>query len=59
MRERYDEETMFKVLNAMREVGITRDQAQDAINTMHNDGILFRERAKNNDVHKSRAPNPW
>lgn len=47
MPETYDEETMFKVLKAMREVGITRDQAKDAINTMHNDGILFRERAKN------------
>lgn len=44
MEETFDEVTMFKVNRALRDSGLTLEQAQDAINEMQNAGILFRER---------------
>lgn len=40
----YDEQTLFKVLEALRE-SLTEEQALTAITAMQNAGILFRERA--------------
>lgn len=44
--EYFDEYTMFKVYNAMREGGITDLGARELINALQNAGILFRERVK-------------
>jgi len=43
--EWYDDYTLLKVVHAMREAGISDQQAEDAITAMQNAGILFRERA--------------
>ena len=43
--ETYDWKTMDKVYDALREVGVTDQQAVDAVTIMQNAGILFRERA--------------
>lgn len=37
------QETMYKVYDALKEAGLTRQQALDAINEMQNAGIYFRE----------------
>lgn len=42
----YDEYTLLKVVHALREAGISDDQADAAINQMQNRGILFRERVR-------------
>lgn len=39
----HDEDTLFKVYKSMIEVGVTAVQAQEAITSMQNKGILFRE----------------
>lgn len=44
--EHFDEDTLFKVINALVRSGLTEQQATDAINEMQNAGILFRERSK-------------
>lgn len=44
MDETHDDDTLFKVAVALREVGLTEQQIDDAINSMQNYGILFRER---------------
>lgn len=41
----YDEDTLFKVYDALREVGLNQQQVTDAVSLMQNAGILFRERA--------------
>lgn len=41
---RYDEETLSKVYRAMVQSGLTYAQAEDAVNAMQSEGILFRER---------------
>lgn len=42
---RYDEETLSKVYRALVQVaGLTYAQAEDAVNAMQSEGILFRER---------------
>lgn len=43
-RETYNEQTLFKVFNALRRTGLPERVAQDAITEMQNEGILFRER---------------
>lgn len=40
----YTEETLFKVYKAIRRAGVTEEFAEQIINEMQNDGILFRER---------------
>lgn len=35
---------LIKVVQSLREAGATEDLALDAINSMHKNGILFRER---------------
>lgn len=40
----YDEETEFKVLHALVRVGLTIPQAQEAMQHMSRNGIVFRER---------------
>lgn len=42
--EDYDDETMAMVYMALMESGLTHEQAVNAINSMQNAGILFRER---------------
>lgn len=42
----YDEFTLLKVMKALRENGMSRDQVEIAINDMQNAGILFRERPR-------------
>lgn len=42
--EYHDEETLFKTRNALREANLTETQIDDAISSMQNYGILFRER---------------
>lgn len=42
--EGFDENTMFKVLDSLREAGLNEQNARDCINEMLNKGILFRER---------------
>lgn len=37
------QETMYKVYDALKEAGLTQQQAFDAINQMQNAGIYFRE----------------
>lgn len=37
--------TMFKVYDALKDVGLTKQQAIDAISSMQNNGIYFREAA--------------
>lgn len=41
----YDEGTLFKVYDALAEVGLERQQVIDAVSLMQNAGILFREQA--------------
>lgn len=41
--EGYNDWTMFKVYDAIREVGHSHTQAVELINEMQNKGILFRE----------------
>lgn len=40
----HDENTLFKVLDAIEEYGYTRDSAMGIIQGLQNAGILFRER---------------
>lgn len=40
----YDETTLHKVYNALRETGLPDQQVTDAVSLMQNAGILFRER---------------
>lgn len=42
--EYHDDYTLLKVVHALREAGISDEQAEAAINQMQNRGILFRER---------------
>lgn len=42
--ETYDEDTLLRVQQALISSGLTQHQAFDAICSMQNDGILFRER---------------
>jgi hypothetical protein len=42
----YNENTLFKVNNALMAVGLSERDAHIAINNMQNEGILFRERGK-------------
>lgn len=42
--EHFTENTLFKVYDALRKVGMDETQARDAISEMQNAGILFRER---------------
>lgn len=45
--EHYDEDTLFKVYDALREDGgLTEKQTRACINAMRNRGILFREKAQ-------------
>jgi len=44
-KERYDEQTLFKVDTALRRAGLSDPQRTNAIIQMQNGGILFRERA--------------
>lgn len=46
MAETHTEETLFKVYAALKAVGWKHHQAEDAITSMQNMGILFRERKK-------------
>lgn len=39
----HDSDTMPKVWEALREIGLNEGQIQDAVNEMQNAGILFRE----------------
>ena len=41
----HDDKTLFKVAQALLKAGCTNTQATDAINSMLNAGILFREHA--------------
>ena len=43
---RYDDQTLQKVYEAMRKVGLDDAEVGDAVLEMQNAGILFRERAK-------------
>lgn len=43
----YSEGTLFKVYEALKEAGLTQQQAIDAINKMQNFGIYFREAKEN------------
>lgn len=45
-QEYHDEETLFKVACALREVDLTEDQINASINSMQHYGILFRENLK-------------
>lgn len=40
-----DEETLFKAVRALRQIGMNDRLIKDALNAMQNAGILFRERA--------------
>lgn len=40
----HTEETLFKVVEAIEELGFKDDQAKQIINALQNKGILFRER---------------
>lgn len=40
----YNEDTLFKVRGALLGVGLREQQITNAINSMQNEGILFRER---------------
>jgi hypothetical protein len=42
----YDDNTMAKVRSSLREAGFDEGEITNAIRIMQNDGILFRERAK-------------
>jgi hypothetical protein len=44
MPETHTEDTLFKVAVALREAGLSEQEIDDAINSMQNSGILFRER---------------
>lgn len=44
-RETHTEDTLNKVYEALSENGIVGQQAIDAVSTMQNKGILFRERS--------------
>jgi hypothetical protein len=44
--ECYDEETLFKVRDALREVLLEETLVSDCINEMQGRGILFRERVQ-------------
>lgn len=41
----YDDETLFKVRDALEAAGLSENQITQAISEMQNRGILFRERA--------------
>lgn len=41
----YDEETLYKVHQALRGRGLSETTVDDCVNAMQNEGILFRERA--------------
>jgi hypothetical protein len=41
--EGFDENTMFKVYDSLREAGLNEQDARDCINEMQKKGILFRE----------------
>jgi len=46
-QEHYDEDTLFKVYDALREdAGLTEKQVRACITAMRNAGILFREKLK-------------
>jgi hypothetical protein len=40
----FDENTLFKVYDSLRDAGLDEQKARDAISDMQNKGILFRER---------------
>jgi len=42
--EFYDEHTLFRVFDSLREAGVDAILARKAIDTMHRNNILFRER---------------
>lgn len=39
----HDDKTLNKVLNALSDAGLTEQQVLDAVNSMQNAGIYFRE----------------
>lgn len=43
-KEHFDENTLFKVYDALRAAGLTEKQSRGCISEMQNAGILFRER---------------
>lgn len=43
----YDENTMFKVYDALKEAGLDEKKALETISDMQNKGIVFRERGRN------------
>lgn len=44
--DKYNEQTISRVLNLLREAGVTDTLAEKAITLMKENGILFRERKK-------------
>jgi DNA-binding transcriptional regulator YhcF (GntR family) len=42
--EKYDEKTMSRVYQLLREAGATTEIAENAIKVLEDNGILFRER---------------
>lgn len=46
----FSENTLFKVYDALKAVGIEGQAATDVINQMGNRGILFRERIEDNEL---------
>lgn len=45
----HDEDTLFKVFSALVKSGLTKVQATDAINSLQNAGIYFRELEREDD----------
>lgn len=48
--ETHDENTMVKVLDALREAGLTDEKAHVCIGNMQRKGLLFRERQTSSNV---------
>jgi hypothetical protein len=44
--EFHNDDTLFKVYNALTSRGLTKKWAREAITALQNEGILFRERVK-------------
>lgn len=53
--EYHDDQTMKKVYNALHRTGLTPTQVMDAVNSIQNEGVLFREAGKLEDVVQGRV----
>ncbi len=51
--ERHDENTMVKVLDSLREAGLSDLEAHDCVRIMQNKGLLFRERSNVIPLHRA------